>query len=66
MPGVNGDIHFKIDTGADVTVVDETNLQKLGLRKSHIKHTEKTLLGPGNAWGMSKPFSLWAISQMFK
>ena len=33
MPGVGGDIHFKIDTGADVTVAPEEELPKLGLEK---------------------------------
>ena len=36
MPAKEGDIHFKIDTGADVTVIPEEDLQKLGLNKKNI------------------------------
>ena len=47
MPGVNGQIHFKIDTGADVTVIPEEELEKLGLDHKDICPTTKKLFGPG-------------------
>ena len=48
MPSVNGTIHFKIDTGADVTVISDTDLPKLGLSKANLRPTRKTLKGPSN------------------
>ena len=36
-----------MDTGADVTVVDDGELPKLGLTKSDVRLTRKRLYGPG-------------------
>ena len=47
MPGVNGEIHFKIDTGADVTVIPEEDLCKMGMERKDILRTRKKLFGPG-------------------
>ena len=47
MPARNGEIRFKIDTGADVTVIPEEDLCKLGLNKADIHQTRKRLFGPG-------------------
>ena len=47
MPGTNGEIHFKIDTGADVTVIPEEELPKLGLELKDVRETRKKLFGPG-------------------
>ena len=41
MPGIGGEIHFKIDTGADVTVIPDEELSKLGLKKQDIRRTKK-------------------------
>ena len=47
MPGKNGEIQFKIDTGADVSVIPEEDMSKLGLTKKDIRRTRKKLYGPG-------------------
>lgn len=47
MPGTNGEIRFKIDTGADVSVIPVEELGKLGLNINDIKTTTKKLYGPG-------------------
>ena len=48
IPGTTGEeIQFKIDTGADVTVVPEEDLHKLGLTRRDIRKTRKRLFGPG-------------------
>ena len=47
MPGTTGEeIHFKIDTGADVTVAPDTDLTKIGLTHKDIRKTKKLLYGP--------------------
>lgn len=43
-----GSINFKIDTGADVTVISSDDLQKLNLNKNSLKTTRKKLKGPAN------------------
>ena len=48
MPTKNGIIHFKIDTGADVTVISDKDLQKLGFSRANLRQTRKTLQGPSN------------------
>ena len=45
MPAANGTIQFKLDTGADVTVMPPTDLQKLGMKETDIRHTHKKLYG---------------------
>eukprot|EP00112_Aurelia_sp_Birch-Aquarium-sp1_P025849 Seg8838.1 transcript_id=Seg8838.1/GoldUCD/mRNA.D3Y31 product="hypothetical protein" protein_id=Seg8838.1/GoldUCD/D3Y31 len=40
-------IDFKVDTGADVTVIAEKELEKLGINKGSLKKTNKRLIGPG-------------------
>ena len=47
MPGRDGEIHFKIDTGADVTVIPDDELPILGLTTKDIRKTKKRLFGPG-------------------
>ena len=47
MPPKVGEIHFKIDTGADVTVIPEEDLPKLGFSRKNIRRTRKKLFGPG-------------------
>ena len=47
MPCKNGEIRFKIDTGADVSVIPEEDMSKLGLTKKDIRRTRKKLYGPG-------------------
>ncbi len=42
-----GSIDFKVDTGADVTVIAEKELEKLGISKDSLKKTNKKLIGPG-------------------
>ena len=46
MPVQNGNIKFKVDTGADVTVISEEDLHTMGLRNKDIHKTKKTLTGP--------------------
>ena len=46
MPAPNGYIHFKIDTGADVTVISQDELAKLNINKSDLAPTRKKLSGP--------------------
>ena len=46
MPAKEGEIQFKIDTGADDSIPDD-DLSKLGLKHKHIKKTRKKLFGPG-------------------
>ena len=49
MPAKEGEeVHFKIDTGADVTMLPEEELPKLGLTRRDIRRTRKKLFGPGN------------------
>ena len=48
MPAKDGTIHFKIDTGADVTVISEEDLPKLNLNRQDVKPTRKKLTGPEN------------------
>ena len=47
MPAVNGEIHYKVVTGADVTIIPEEDLEKLGLHRDDVKPTRKKLFGPG-------------------
>ena len=47
VPAKNGEIQFKIDTGADVTVIPDEDLRKLGFSWSDIRKTKKKLYGPG-------------------
>ncbi len=42
-----GSIDFKVDTGADVTVIAEKELEKLGISRDNLKKTNKKLTGPG-------------------
>lgn len=46
MPTPNGQITFKIDTGADVTVIGEEHLTKFDKQLADLKHTRKSLMGP--------------------
>ena len=46
MPAKNGVIYFKVDSGADVTVIPPEDLPKLGLTKADIHMTRKKLYGP--------------------
>lgn len=39
-------IRFKIDTGAYVTVIPESELSKLNITKRELKQTRKRLIGP--------------------
>lgn len=48
MPVKNSKIYFKIDTGADVTVISVTDLPKLGITCADIRPTHKKLRGPSN------------------
>ena len=48
MPAPNGTINFKIDTGADVTVIPQEELTKLNIHLNELKQTHKKLTGPGN------------------
>ena len=48
MPEPNGTINFKIDTGADVTVVPQEELTKLNIHLNELKQTRKKLIGPRN------------------
>ena len=48
MPAPNGTINFKIDTGADVTVVSQEEITKLNINLNEVKQTCKKLTGPGN------------------
>ena len=45
MPASNGHIRFKIDTGADVTVISQDELAKLNINKSDLAPTRKKLTG---------------------
>ena len=45
MPAENGTIEFKVDTGADVTIIPDTDLTKLGLERDDIRRTRKKLFG---------------------
>ena len=44
-PAANGTIQFKLDTGADVTVMPPTDLEKLGMNETDIRRTRKKLYG---------------------
>ena len=46
MPAKEGAIRFKVDSGADVTVIPKEELYKLGLDESNIQKTNKQLYGP--------------------
>ena len=46
--GKNGEIRFKIDTGADVTVIAERDIHQLGMNASNIMKITKKLCGPSN------------------
>lgn len=46
MPAISGNIHFKIDTGADVTIIGEEELEKLNMDVNDVKKTTKRLMGP--------------------
>ena len=48
MPASNNTINFKIDTGADITVVPQEKLTKLNIYLNALKQTRKKLIGPGN------------------
>ena len=48
MPASNGTINFKIDTGADVTVVPQEELTKLNIHLNELKQTRKKVTGPGH------------------
>ena len=49
IPTGNGnEIHFKIDTGADVSAISVTDVEKIGLTIKDIKPTKKKLTGPAN------------------
>ena len=39
MPAPNGTINFKIDTGADVTVVSQEEITKLNINLNEVKQT---------------------------
>ena len=47
MPAQKGTIDMKIDTGADVTVMGDEELPKLGLSHKDLRKTKKKLFGPG-------------------
>ena len=42
----NGPTKFKIDTGADVSVIGVGHLEKFGLRLRNLRRTKKSLVGP--------------------
>ena len=42
----NGPIKFKIDTGADVSVIGVEHIEKFGLRFRDLRRTKKSLVGP--------------------
>ena len=42
----NGPIKFKIDTGADVSVIGMEHIEKFGLRFRDLRRTKKSLVGP--------------------
>ena len=46
MPVKKGRIKFKVDTGADATVIGSTDLELLGLNTQDIRQTRKHLSGP--------------------
>ena len=48
MPTKKGSVTFKIDTGADVTVIGEQHLSNFDMTVADLKHTNKSLLGPDN------------------
>ena len=48
MPTKNGSITFKIDTGADVTVIGDQHLSNFDITVAALKHTNKSLVGPDN------------------
>ena len=41
-----GRIKFKVDTGAEVTVIGENHLKKFGYERNQLIRTTKTLIGP--------------------
>ena len=45
---MHGTIQFKIDTGADATVIPQEELRKLNIELNKLKHTSKKLTGPAN------------------
>ena len=45
MPAANGTIEFKLDTGADVTIMPETDLPKLDMDVNDVRPTRKRLYG---------------------
>ena len=47
MPALHGTIDMKIDTGADVTVMPDEEMPKLGLSHKDLRKTRKKLFGPG-------------------
>lgn len=44
----HGEINFKVDTGAEVTVIGENHIKKFGIHKKQLQDTTKTLMGPGH------------------
>ena len=47
IPTITGEhIKFKIDTGADVTIIHESELYKLNIKREDVKRTSKKLIGP--------------------
>ena len=69
-----GYIDFKVDTGADVTVIGEKELDKLGKSTENRRATDKKLIGPGGqhlkclgfthvtfTWGNFKARQIWYI-----
>lgn len=40
-------VNFKIDTGADVTVIPESTFREITKGTFTLKHADKPLLGPG-------------------
>ena len=45
----NGIVVFKIDSGANVTVIGKEHLEKFGLKVYELKRTNKTLKGANNS-----------------
>ena len=48
MPTKKCSVTFKIDTGADVTVIGDQHLSSFDMTVADWKHTNKSLLGPDN------------------
>ena len=48
MKTTGGSVLFKVDTGADVTVIGQQHLPQFGLSRADIRKTRKSLRGPAN------------------